>query len=147
MIRKLVLVASILVSSAVMAEESKSLPPQTLFKNVHVWDGTSKRLSKSTNVLIEGNLIKKVGAADTEANARATVIDGKGMTLMPGLIESHVHLNLRCLPSTAFLQDSAPAHASNRHPGRRHIQAHLYQRRLSRSCSSPRSGDFSKSSS
>jgi imidazolonepropionase-like amidohydrolase len=91
---KLAMVASIFFASAVLAEE-KPLPPQTLFTNVHIWDGISKNLSKSTNVLIENNLIKKVGAADTEANAMATVIDGKGKTLMPGLIESHVHLNLQ----------------------------------------------------
>ena len=35
--------------------------PQTLFTNVHVFDGVNDSLEKNTNVLIEGNLIKSVG--------------------------------------------------------------------------------------
>ena len=57
---------------------------QTLIKNVKVWDGTSKNLSKTQDVLIEGELIKSIGkglkvAADVE------VIDGQGKTMIPGL--------------------------------------------------------------
>ena len=40
--------------------------------------------------MVEGNLIKQVGP-DLRAEG-ATVIDGGGRTLMPGLIESHTHL-------------------------------------------------------
>lgn len=44
------------------------------------------------SVLVEGPLIKKVGKG-LKADANATVIDGGGRTLMPGLIDSHVHIN------------------------------------------------------
>ena len=43
-------------------------PPQTLFTNVRVFDGTSDSLSSSTNVLVEGNLIKQISSS---ARARA----------------------------------------------------------------------------
>jgi imidazolonepropionase-like amidohydrolase len=46
------------------------------------------------SVLVEGNLIKQIGKG-LKAGDGAKVIDGGGRTLMPGLIESHVHLNLQ----------------------------------------------------
>ncbi|MDP2493695.1 amidohydrolase family protein [Shimia thalassica] len=67
--------------------------PQTLFTNVHVFDGVSDTRIENASVLIEGNLIKEVSAASIEAPG-PTMIDGGGRTLMPGLIDSHVHLNL-----------------------------------------------------
>lgn len=70
------------------------LPPQTLFTNVHVWDGKSERITRRINVLVENNLIKKVRADAADAHAKAMVIDALGMVLMPGLINSHTHLNL-----------------------------------------------------
>jgi imidazolonepropionase-like amidohydrolase len=64
-----------------------------LFTNVNVFDGTSEKLAKGQSVLVEGNLIEQVGPG-IAAPSGATVIDGGGRTLMPGLIESHVHFNL-----------------------------------------------------
>ena len=80
-------------SPITFAAEMEALP-QTLIKNVHVWDGTSDGVTKKISVLIEGNLIKKVRASDSDANADAMVIDGKGSVLIPGLIEAHSHLAL-----------------------------------------------------
>jgi imidazolonepropionase-like amidohydrolase len=65
-------------------------PTQFLFTNVNVWDGTSGGLQKA-DVLIQGNLIAQV-APGIEAPSGATVIDGGGRTLMPGLIDMHSHL-------------------------------------------------------
>ena len=89
---QLTLVASLIFSTVSMAEEAKPLPTQTLFTNVKVWDGHSEKLTASTSVLIENNLIKTVGAAKSDAHAEVTVIDGAGRTLMPGLIDMHTHL-------------------------------------------------------
>ena len=70
------------------------LPLQTLFTNVHVWDGTSDGITKRINVLVEGNVIEKLRADTSNAHSDAVVIDAPGMVLMPGLINSHTHLNL-----------------------------------------------------
>jgi len=70
------------------------LPPQILFTNVHVWDGTSDGVTRRTNVLVENNLIKKIRADTADAHSEAEVIDAPGMVLMPGLIDSHTHLNM-----------------------------------------------------
>jgi imidazolonepropionase-like amidohydrolase len=75
----------------VVAVEDQA-PAQTLIKNVEVWDGASDGLEKA-DVLIEGNLIKAIGSG-AKAGAGATVIDGGGRTLMPGLMDAHVHLAL-----------------------------------------------------
>lgn len=69
-------------------------PKQILFTNVNVWDGSSKKLSMGQDVLVEGNLIKTVGR-NLKTNDAATVINGGGRTLMPGLIDMHAHLCLQ----------------------------------------------------
>ena len=69
-------------------------PEQTLFTNVNVFNGTENRLHEHHSVLVEGNLISAISTGQIKTNADATVIDGQGKTLMPGLIDSHVHFNL-----------------------------------------------------
>jgi imidazolonepropionase-like amidohydrolase len=59
---------------------------------VNVWDGTSDKVQKGVDVLVEGNKIKNV-AKGIKASG-ATVIDGKGGTVTPGLIDMHQHLTL-----------------------------------------------------
>jgi imidazolonepropionase-like amidohydrolase len=43
---------------------------------------------------VEKNIIKKVRALESDAHAEAVVIEADGRTLMPGLIDSHSHLNV-----------------------------------------------------
>jgi imidazolonepropionase-like amidohydrolase len=77
----------------VQAQEKKNeAPPQMLITNVDVWDGTSDAVMKGTDVLIEGNLIKDISASAIKTNKGATIIDGKGKTLIPGLIDVHTHI-------------------------------------------------------
>ncbi|WP_170527421.1 amidohydrolase family protein [Ruegeria arenilitoris] len=68
-------------------------PAQTLFTNVHVFDGTSEQRIENASVLVEGNLIKTVSTEAINA-PDATVIEGEGRTLTPGFIENHAHLML-----------------------------------------------------
>ena len=60
----------------------------TLFTNVNVFDGLNEKLIENANVLAEGNKIKTVSTRKIDASG-ATVIDGGGRTLMPGLIDAH----------------------------------------------------------
>ena len=87
----LVIVSSVIFSTAVFAAEEEK-PVQVLITNVDVWDGTSDSLKLKTDVLIEGNKIKQV-AKGIKADG-AQVIDGKGYTVTPGLIDMHQHLTL-----------------------------------------------------
>jgi imidazolonepropionase-like amidohydrolase len=70
---------------------AQEAPGSILFTNVRIFDGVNEQLVDG-GVLVTGNKIAAVGP-DVEAAANATVIDGGGRTLMPGLIDSHVHIN------------------------------------------------------
>ena len=89
--------AALLIMTAIMAHASadEDGAPQTLFINVNIFDGVDGKLAMNRRVLVEGNLIKAIGDATLTGNEKATIIDGGGRTLMPGLIESHVHVNLQ----------------------------------------------------
>jgi len=75
-----------------LAQDDEALP-QTLFTNVHVFDGVNEARIENASVLVEGNLIKTVTTEAIDA-AGATVIDGGGRTLTPGFIDNHVHFAL-----------------------------------------------------
>ena len=80
------------------AQDKNQKTTNTLIQNVKIFDGLHDRLIPG-HVLIEDNLIKEVGAIKSVPKG-TTIIDGGGHTLMPGLIESHVHLNLNGAFST-----------------------------------------------
>ena len=97
--------AFMLTTTAMAAEEEA--PKQVLFKNIRIFNGVDDRLIKG-DVLVEGNLIKSVGRRAKAMNPNALTIDGGGRTLMPGMIDSHVHLLFSGTP------DSIPAHEAMR---------------------------------
>jgi imidazolonepropionase-like amidohydrolase len=68
--------------------------PVTLFSNVNVFTGSSLALRRGMSVLVSGGKIAEMRAGLITPPAGATVIDGKGRTLMPGLIDVHVHIFL-----------------------------------------------------
>ncbi len=67
-----------------------------LFDQVRVFDGTSRALSEPTQVLIRGNRIAAIGDG-LERETGTRVITAPGHTLMPGLIDVHVHLTFGAL--------------------------------------------------
>ncbi|MFW2439788.1 MAG: amidohydrolase family protein [Arenicellales bacterium] len=79
------------VHAAEQAKEEKK-PVQVLITNVSVWDGTSDSVNNGVDVLVEDNKIKKVAKGIKAPGAN--VIDGKGGTVTPGLIDMHQHLML-----------------------------------------------------
>ena len=65
-----------------------------IIRNVLVVDGLGRTLPRAT-VLIKGDRITAVGDARQLAAPRGAVrIDGRGLTLLPGLMDCHVHLCL-----------------------------------------------------
>lgn len=68
-------------------------PPATiLIRNVQLFDGTGSP-RQPRNVRILGDRIDAVSAGDIPASPGATVIDGAGQTLMPGLTDAHWHMS------------------------------------------------------
>src|SRR5262249_28160490 len=95
--RRLKIVLSALVLCAALPEiartqgaASVAAHPPVLFRDVRIFDGKSGRVSGPSDVLVRGNLIERI-AASQAVEPGATVIDGKGRVLMPGLIDAHWH--------------------------------------------------------
>lgn len=62
----------------------------TAIKGGMLIDGTGDKATAGNNVIIEGSTIKALGS-NIPIPQNADVIDAKGRTVMPGLIDSHVH--------------------------------------------------------
>jgi imidazolonepropionase-like amidohydrolase len=95
-----------------------------LFEVVRVFDGRATQLSGPTNVLVVGNTIATISAAPipAPAGARLVRIDGAGRTLIPGLIDVHVHLTFGALPQAEML---APAMTPRKGEDAAAVQARL----------------------
>lgn len=81
--------------------------PRILFTNVHVFDGVNAKRIENANVLVEGNLIKQVSRQSIPADG-ATVINGGGRTLIPGLIDAHWHVMFNSITNAEILTADLP---------------------------------------
>src|SRR5262245_12771750 len=68
---------------------SQNAAPSTLIRDVRVFDGA--RVLEHRSVLIENGKIRWIRGRDA-GSPDAQVVEGAGKTLLPGLIDSHVHL-------------------------------------------------------
>lgn len=91
MLKRLMAGCLLLLAGASVAQPA----PATLFRNVRVLDVEKGALGAPTDVLVEGDRIARIGPG--AAPAGATVIAGGGRTLMPGLIDVHVHMMFNSL--------------------------------------------------
>ncbi|MBN1919359.1 MAG: amidohydrolase family protein [Verrucomicrobia bacterium] len=89
-IRLLFATSLLTVSPAFAQVAEKPAPTSTLITGAKIFDGSDK-LVADMSLLVEGNKITRI-AKSIEAPAGATVIDAKGRTMTPGLIDCHVHL-------------------------------------------------------
>jgi len=62
-----------------------------LFRNARVFDGTSADCADGIDVLVADGRIQEVSAGPVAAPAGALTVDAGGRTLMPGLIDAHIH--------------------------------------------------------
>ena len=65
----------------------------TLIHAGKVFTGTSNSLQENVTIVVEDNMIKAVKKGFAEAQEGDTVIDLKTSTVMPGLMDMHVHLS------------------------------------------------------
>jgi len=82
----------------------------TLFTNVRVLDATGE-YPYTGEVLVQGNRIKQItkgssrfGSSSAPSYGGATTIDGMGATLMPGMIDAHLHLSWNNAPGIDPIQ-------------------------------------------
>ncbi|WP_314103896.1 amidohydrolase family protein [uncultured Stenotrophomonas sp.] len=89
-------------AAAAAPSPSAAAPAAVLFTNVRIFDGTHARLSAPSNVLVQGRTIARISTAPIDA-AGARVIDGRGRTLMPGLIDMHWHSMFAGIPMQSLM--------------------------------------------
>ena len=81
----------------------------TLMTNVRILDATGE-YPYSGEVLVQGNRIKQITrgssrfGSPSSAYGGTTVIDGMGATLMPGMIDAHLHLSWNNAPGIDPIQ-------------------------------------------
>jgi imidazolonepropionase-like amidohydrolase len=68
----------------------------TVFENATLFDGVNPETPEPSFVLVDGNEIKEVSNHPIQAD-RADRIDCRNKTLMPGLIDNHVHIYIDSL--------------------------------------------------
>jgi imidazolonepropionase-like amidohydrolase len=100
-----------LITLAASSTAAQSAATAVLFENVRIFDGTSARLSAPSNVLVVGNLIQSISsqAVAVPAGTTLTRIQGGGRTLMPGLIDNHVHIALSTTGQADLLSPATTA--------------------------------------
>jgi imidazolonepropionase-like amidohydrolase len=64
---------------------------QLLFRNARLFDGVNGECPEGMQVLVEGDVIREVSGKPIAA-PDARVLDVGGRTLMPGLIDGHIHV-------------------------------------------------------
>ena len=86
-----------------------SQPASVIFENVRIFNGTSDQLSTPSNVLIMGNVITAISTTPIAAppETSVTTIQGNGRTLMPGLIDNHVHIFMSANSQAEMLNPKA----------------------------------------
>lgn len=64
---------------------------KVLFKNARLIDGVSDQPVNGVSILVEGERITQVLQGDIPVSESVETIDLSGKTVMPGLIDTHVH--------------------------------------------------------
>ena len=82
-----------LISAFLAFSLSAPVSADVLISDVDIFDGKQNRLVSNQNVLIVGNRIHEISDKPI-AHENVEIISGRGMTLMPGLIDVHTHLAL-----------------------------------------------------
>jgi imidazolonepropionase-like amidohydrolase len=81
-----------------------------IIDNCHVFDGLTNSLQADAQVVVEDGRIKDIGKAGAKAG-KAEIIDARGLTLMPGLIDAHVHA-YAAAANLAHVDTMAPSYLS-----------------------------------
>lgn len=94
---------TICASSAALAQAEPPVSAGTLFQNVRIFDGKSTTLSAPSDVLVKGNIIDRITASPIKIEPGMIVVAGGGRTLMPGLIDNHVHMAMSTIPQLLLM--------------------------------------------
>lgn len=86
------LFSACLITSPLLAQTSATTPQRTLIYCGNLFAGTSNDLQPQMTIVVEGNKIAAVQKGFTTPTGTDKAIDLKNKTVLPGLIDMHVHL-------------------------------------------------------
>jgi imidazolonepropionase-like amidohydrolase len=87
----------------------KHEPSRLVFTHVRILDGTGAPAVADRNVTVEGGRITAIGpGADPAPLAGTILVDGRGRTLLPGLVGMHDHMYYIARPDLDAAGHSAP---------------------------------------
>jgi imidazolonepropionase-like amidohydrolase len=87
-----------------------------VLRNAAVLDPGAASLAEGRAVVVEGGRVVEVEATAAVRAGDATVLDARGMTVMPGLIDAHVHV-FAATADLAALEEWSPSYATARAAG------------------------------
>src|SRR5690349_7037854 len=70
------------------------MPQTVLLKNARLIDGIADQAQTGMSILVSGDRISKVERGEIPVPPDAQIIDVGGKTILPGLIDTHVHSTL-----------------------------------------------------
>ncbi|SDR81456.1 Imidazolonepropionase [Christiangramia echinicola] len=103
-LRKLFFILTLLLNVVLVCAQGSN-SEKVFIKNIKLIDGTGGPIQNNTTVLIEDGVFKKVfNSPEFKIPKNVKIIDGKGKTMIPGLIGVHNHLHI---PGNPFLGEIA----------------------------------------
>jgi cytosine/adenosine deaminase-related metal-dependent hydrolase len=84
---------------------------RTLIKHANILDGRSPKIQSQGNLVIEEQMITEFVGGTVSEEGFSVVIDAQWKTVIPGLIDSHVHLSFTWgvpLRAAAHRRDCGP---------------------------------------
>ncbi len=69
-----------------------------LIKNADLFDGHSDGLVKHANIVVNDDMVSEVVQSPVAEDGFDEIIDAKGLTAIPGLIDCHVHMSISGIP-------------------------------------------------
>ena len=97
--RILSLIASLLLMGAcsstpdLVRSATEPVPTVTVFQNVDVFAGLTTQVTRDVDVWVHGDTIRHIGPTGVRAiPPTAAIVEGAGLTLLPGLIDLHTHM-------------------------------------------------------
>jgi imidazolonepropionase-like amidohydrolase len=87
-----------------------------VLRDAAVLDPGAGSLTEGRTVVVEGGRVVEVEATGAVRTGEATVLDVRGMTVMPGLIDAHVHVNAATADLGA-LEEWSPSYVTARAAG------------------------------
>jgi imidazolonepropionase-like amidohydrolase len=84
----LIIIPLLMLTATVLSSHHRS--GSFAVRDVRVFDG--ERIIRRTNVLVRDGRIQTIAADSTALDAASSITEGEGRTLLPGLIDSHVHV-------------------------------------------------------